>query len=275
MTNPLSDIYSNHVLLNEKKDNVAAEKGKLKIVPGNKVDEVEPLAKGCGPENDTKKGYLKKVNNNPKFSSTKGEKGKSIEENMNTTNKYEGAFEKLFKSTLINEEDEMSDVGAEHEVEDHADEIPTSNEELGDELGEHEDEADDLVSDIKAVIDSLHSILDKLTEHEQEEGHDMEAEEGGEEEGEEEPFEESLATDEAEEEGHALIDTKKLEKGLTGPKGKFNTGGVKTATGKAVNGTIRIKPDTTALPGIDKGLQNTKKLDVKTSKVKIGDFFNQ
>jgi hypothetical protein len=271
MNNPLSDIYSNKVLLSEKKEGVAAEKSKMKIVPGNKVDEIEPLAKGRGAEKDAKKGYLKKVKNDPRFFSTKGEKGKSIEENMNTTNKYEGAFEKLFKSTLINEEDEMSDVGAEHEVEDHADEMPTSNEEMGDELGEHEDEADDLVSDIKAVIDSLHSILDKLTEHEQEEGHDMEAEE----EGEEEPFEESLATDEAEEEGHALIDTKKLEKGLTGPKGKFNTGGVKTATGKAVNGTIRIKPDTTALPGIDKGLQNTKKLDVKTSKVKIGDFFNQ
>ena len=141
---------------------------------------------------------------------------------------------------------------------------------MGDELGAHEDEADDLVSDIKSVIDSLNDILGKLSEHEKEEGHDMESEEGGEE---EEPFEESLATDEAEEEGHALVDAKKLEKGLVGPKGKFNTGGVKTTTGKAINGTIKIKPDTTELPAIDKGLQNTKKFGVKSSNIKVGDFF--
>jgi len=267
MNNPLSDIYSNKVLLSEKKEGVAAEKNKMKIVPGNKVDEIEPLAKGRGPEKDAKKGYLKKVKNDPKFSSTKGEKGKSIEENMNTTNKYEGAFEKLFKSTLINEEDEMSDVGAEHEVEDHADEMPTSNEEMGDELGEHEDEADDLVSDIKAVIDSLHSILDKLTEHEQEEGHDMEAEEGGE----EEPFEESV---DFEDHGHALVNAKS-GKDLVGPKGKFDVHGVKPVKGKAVDGSIENDPEPKAFSGNRKELENTKKFTAKTSKIKIGDFFNQ
>jgi hypothetical protein len=262
MTNPLSDIYSNQVLLNEKKDNVVAGKNKLSFVPGNKVDEIEPLAKGMGPENDTKKGYLKKVKNNPKYSSTRGEKGKSIEENMNTNNKYEGAFEKLFKSTLINEEDEMSDVGAQHEVEDHADEIPTSNDELSDELGEHEDEADDLVSDIKSVIDSLHSILDKLSEHEGEEGHDVEAEEVTE----EEPFEESTDL-------KALPDS--AGKQFVGPKGKFDTKGVKTVKGKASPGSADCDPEPKAFSGKDKELQNTKKFTVGSSKVRIGDFFNQ
>jgi len=266
MNNPLSDIYSNKVLLSEKKEGVAAEKNKMKIVPGNKVDEIEPLAKGRGAEMDAKKGYLKKVKNNPAFSSTKGMKGKSIEENMNTNNKYEGAFERLFKSTLINEEDEMSDVGAQHEVEDHADEMPTSNDEMSDELGEHEDEADDLVSDIKAVIDSLHSILDKLSEHEAEEGHDMEAEEGGAGEGEEEPFEE--ATD-----LKALPDT--AGKQFVGPKGKIDVHGVKTVKGKAMDGNVENDPEPKAFSGNRKELENTKKFNPRTSKIKIGDFFNQ
>ena len=273
MNNPLSDLYS-EVLLNEakKQDSSLVGKKNLKFdpLPDQDID-VEPLAKGRGTDRVAKSSKLKSPEENAKFSALKKNKGKSLKiENMNTTNKYEGAFEKLFKSTLVNEEDEMSNVAAHHEVEDHADDVPTSDEEMTDELGAHEDEADDLVSDIKSVIDSLNSILDKLSEHEKEEGHDMESEEGGEE---EEPFEESLATDEAEEEGHALVDAKKLEKGLVGPKGKFNTGGVKTSTGKAVNGTIRIAPDTTQLPAIDKGLQNTKKFVTKTSNIKVGDFF--
>jgi hypothetical protein len=266
MNNPLSEIYSNKVLLSEKKENVVAEKNKLKIVPGNKIDEIEPLAKDRGDEKieKTEKGWLKKPKNNPKFSSTKGEKGKSIEENMNTTNKYEGAFEKLFKSTLINEEDEMSDVAAQHEVEDHADEVPTSNDELENELGEHEDEADDLVSDIKAVIDSLHSILDKLTEHEKEEGHDMEAEET-----EEEPFEESV---DYEDHGHALVNAK-TGKDLIGPKGKFDVKGVKVTKGKADEGEVEVDGEPKEEKGDNKELQNTKKFTPKTSSIKVGDFF--
>ena len=269
MNNPLSDLYS-EVLLNEakKQDSSLVGKKNLKFdpLPDQDID-IEPLAKGSGTERVSKSSKLRSPAENAKFSALKKKKGKSLEME-NTNNKYEGAFEKLFKSTLNEEFGAVE--AAEHEVEDHADEIPTSDEDMGDELGAHEDEADDLVSDIKSVIDSLNSILDKLSEHEKEEGHDMESEEGGEE---EEPFEESLATDEAEEEGHALVDAKKLEKGLVGPKGKFNTGGVKTTTGKAVNGTIKIKPDTTELPAIDKGLQNTKKFGVKSSNIKVGDFF--
>ena len=268
MNNPLSDLYS-EVLLNEAKKQSSSLVGKknLKLdpLPDQDID-IEPLAKGRGTERVSKSSKLKTPAENAKFSALKRKTGKSLKME-NTNNKYEGAFEKLFKSTL---NEEFGDEAAEHEVEDHADEIPTSDEDMGDELGAHEDEADDLVSDIKSVIDSLNSILDKLSEHEKEEGHDMESEEGGEE---EEPFEESLATDEAEEEGHALVDAAKLSKGLVGPKGKFNTGGVKTTTGKAVNGTIKIKPDTTELPAIDKGLQNTKKFNPKTSGIKIGDFF--
>jgi hypothetical protein len=258
------------VLLNEakKQDSSLVGKKNLKFdpLPDQDID-VEPLAKGRGTDRVAKSSKLKTPAENVKFSALKNRKGKSLEME-NTNNKYEGAFEKLFKSTL--NEEFGADEAAEHEVEDHADEMPTSDEDMSDELGAHEDEADDLVSDIKSVIDSLNSILDKLSEHEKEEGHDMETEE---EMGEEEPFEESLATDEAEEEGHALVDAKKLEKGLVGPKGKFNTGGVKTTTGKAVNGTIKIQPDTTELPAIDKGLQNTKKFGVKSSNIKVGDFF--
>ena len=269
MNNPLSDLYS-EVLLNEakKQDSSLVGKKNLKFdpLPDQDID-IEPLAKGRGTDSVTKSSKLKTPAENAKFSALKNKKGKSLKME-NTNNKYEGAFEKLFKSTL--NEEFGADEAAEHEVEDHADEIPTSDEDMGDELETHEDEADDLVSDIKSVIDSLNSILDKLSEHEKEEGHDMEAEEEG---GEEEPFEESLATDEAEEEGHALVDAAKLSKGLVGPKGKFNVGGVKTTTGKAVNGTIKIAPDTKELPAIDKGLQNTKKFNPKTSNIKVGDFF--
>ena len=269
MNNPLSDLYS-EVLLNEAKKQGSSLVGKknLKVdpLPDQDID-VEPLAKGRGTDRVTKSSKLKTPAENAKFSALKKRTGKSLKME-NTNNKYEGAFEKLFKSTL--NEEFGADEAAEHEVEDHADEMPTSDEDMSDELGAHEDEADDLVSDIKSVIDSLNSILDKLSEHEKEEGHDMEAEEEG---GEEEPFEESLATDEAEEEGHALVDAAKLSKGLVGPKGKFNTGGVKTSTGKAVNGTIKIAPDTKELPATDKGLQNTKKFGVKSSNIKVGDFF--
>jgi len=188
---------------------------------------------------------------------------------MNTSNKYEGAFEKLFKSTLTEDFAEDSAVeGTEHADE----ELPVTDEDMADEIGGNKDEVTDLVSDLKSVIEHLQSILDKLHESGESEAEETEEHEaGGEEEGEEEPFEESLATDEAEEEGHALVDTAKLSKGLVGPKGKFNVGGVKTTTGKAINGTIKIKPDTTELPPTDKGLQNTKKFNPKSSSIKVGD----
>jgi len=271
MNNPLSDMYS-EVLLNEaKKHDKSSLAGKKNLkfdpLPDQDID-VEPLAKGRGTDRVAKTSKLKTPAENAKYSASKKKKGKSLKME-NTTNKYEGTFEKLFKSTL--KEELGDDEAAEQEIEDHADEIPTSDEDMGEELGAQEDEAGDLVSDIKSVIDSLNSILDKLAEHEEEEeGSDMEAEE---EMGEEEPFEESLATDEAEEEGHALVDAKKLEKGLTGPKGKYNVGGVKTTTGKAVNGTIKVAPETKELPATDKGLQNTKKFNPKTSNIKVGDFF--
>jgi hypothetical protein len=266
MNNPLSDLYSK-VLLNEaKKNDVVASKKKLDMLPGPEL-EIEPLAKGRGIERVAKSSKLKTPAENAKYSALKKKKGKSLEME-NTNNKYEGAFEKLFKSTL--NEEFGADEAAEHEVEDHADEMPTSDEDMGEELGAHEDEADDLVSDIKAVIDSLNSILGKLSEHEKEEGHDMESEEEG---GEEEPFEESLATDEAEEEGHALVDAKKLEKGLVGPKGKFNTGGVKTTSGKASAGNIENDPELKSYSGNRKELENTKKFGVKSSNIRVGDFF--
>lgn len=262
MTNPLSDIYSNEVLLNESKKSAIVGNKKLKITPGNKVDEIEPLAKGRGPEKDIKKGYVKSPKEDAKFSSIKRKKGKSLEENMNTNNKYEGAFEKLFKATLTEDVSDVDTDAIEHEVNDHADDIPTSDEDMAEDIGSHEDEATDIVQDIKAVISSLESILDKLSEHEGHEGHEIEAEEG------EEPFEESV---DYEDHGHTLVNAKS-GKDLIGPKGKFDVKGVKVTKGKADEGELDVDGEPKEEKGNNKELQNTKKFASKST-VKVGDFF--
>jgi len=263
MKNLLSDIYTNEVLL-EKKNNVVVPANKQEIAKGGK----EPLSKGSG---TAKVKGVPAPKSDKKFTGVKA-KGKNLKENMNTTtnNAYEGAFEKLFKSTLT---EGFGDEAEAAEVNDHADEIPTSDADVAEDIESHEDEATDLVSDIKAVIDSLTSILDKLSEHESHEGHEMGEEEAGEEvgeeAGEEEPFEESV---DYEDEGHALVNAKS-GKDLVGPKGKFDVKGVKVTKGKANDGDVTNEPETKELHASDTDLRSTKKFNVKTSNIKVGDFF--
>lgn len=260
--NPLSDIYAKQVLLNEEKDNVVAPAAKLEIAKGGKVS----VAKGTGDEKAKKDLETPEETETPTavFS-----KKKEVKENMNTEttkNAFEGAFERLFKSTL--NEDVAEDTAADVE-------IPTTDVEMADEIHDEKDEVSDLASDIKSVISHLESILDKLSSGEHEEETEDEAVEAefGEGESEEEPFEESLATDEAEEHGHALVNAKS-GKDLVGPKGKAEVkGAVKVTKGKAVAGDVSSEPETKELHADTKDLQNTKKQAVKTSNIKVGDFF--
>jgi hypothetical protein len=256
MKNPLSDIYTNKVLLNEEKDNVVVPSGKQEIVKGGKV----PLSKQGGTE---KVKGLDTPEENAKFSDRA--KGKNeVKENMNTEtntkNAFEGAFERLFKSTLNEEALPGEELAPEVE-------IPTSDEDMASEITDEKDEVSDLKSDLEAVIDHLQSILAKIGGSEESE--EASEEEAGEseagEEGEEEPFEEA-------------VDLKELPTsagaGLVGPKGKFEVkGAVKTAKGKAVAGDLTSEPETKPLSANYKDLQNTKKQDVKTSNIKVGDFF--
>jgi hypothetical protein len=253
--NPLSDIYANKVLLNEEKDNVVVPSGKQEIAKDGKVH----LVKDGG--DDKVKKHLKTPEKTETPSGVFAKK--EVKENMNTEtttkNAFEGAFERLFKSTL--NEDVAEDTAADVE-------IPTTDMEMADEINDEKDEVSDLASDIKAVITHLESILDKLSSGEVEETEDEEVEEefGSE----EEPFEESV---EAEDHGHALVNAKS-GKDLVGPKGKLEVkGAVKVTKGKAVDGKLVNEPVAKELHANHSDLQNTKKQAVKTSNIKVGDFF--
>jgi hypothetical protein len=151
--NPLEEIYSNQVLLNEEeKSNVVAPVGKQEISKSGKV--------GLTPGGTDKvKKDLKDPEENEKYSD--GPEGKDIEtlKDSKEVKSYEGAFEKLFKSTL--NEDMEEDMAMDLDVE-----VPTSDEDMVDELEDNNDEVTDLVSDLKSVMDHLQSILNKIGEEE-------------------------------------------------------------------------------------------------------------
>ena len=244
--NPLSDIYTKNVLLNEEKDNVVTPTSKQEIAKGGKVH----LTKDSGDVKAKKDLETPEVNKEY----TDVSKTKKVEEDMNTENTYEGAFEKLFKATIT--EDVVEDTVEEVEV-------PTTDEEAVDEITGDTDEVNDLVSDLKAVIKHLESILSKVSEveHEAEEEDEL---------SEEEPFEEAV---EAEDLGHSLVNAKS-GKDLVGPKGHGEVkGAVKVTKGKVNDGDITSEPETKELHADTKDLQNTKKQSVKTSNIKVGDFF--
>jgi hypothetical protein len=268
--NPLSDIYTNNVLLREGKDNVVANSKELDSkIDAKKAHLVKDQGVAKSKKNVEDPEELKKYSN--------GEKAKEVKENVNMSNEpkkaFEGSFEKLFKATIneeVNEElgDEELGLG---EVD-----VPTTDDGMIDELEGEKDEVSDLASDLKSVIDHLSSILDKLSggrdqseeDEGSEEGHEAEEEEGKG--SEEEPFEEAV---EADVEGHALVDAKKLEKGFVGPKGKYEVkGAVKVSKGKANGSTTGPDEDLKPAKSFDKALQNTKKQEAKST-VKVGDFF--
>lgn len=247
--NPLEEIYSSQVLLNEetgKTSNVVVPAGKQEIAKGGKVG----LASGHALEK------VKDVEDPEEAEGTKILTGepKKLNDSMETpTKSFEGSFEKLFKAT-INEE------MGEEPVVDMEVEIPTSNEEMVDELEDNKDEVSDLVSDLKAVMDHLQNILDKISE----EGEAEEAEFG------DEGEESSETEEEAVKEATELKPVGKAGHSLMGKANKV--GSIKAKGGKAQGGDIESDPELKPAKAFDKSLQNPKSHAVKST-VQKGEFF--
>jgi hypothetical protein len=247
MKNPLSEIYSKQVLLHEEK---------TPVVVGNKELESKigkaPLVKGQAGD---KVKEVEKPTEDKKYSD--GAKAKIM--TKESTKSYEGAFEKLFKATL-NEEDEMA-FGGETPTEMES-EVPTETEDMANEL--EDEDSTDLVSDLRSVLDKLQGILDKLSEDEPEE--EMEESEDSEES--EEPYEESVSM---EDKGHALhgmkAGTQMMSKGNMKVSGKLKTSG-----GSSYKGELKDSPEPKELGDKKGSLQSKKGMQVQSS-VKTGDFF--
>ena len=249
--NPLEEIYSSQVLLNEDKDNVVVPAGKQEIAKGGKVS----LAPGHGLEKGKKD--FKDPEEAEGTEILTGEP-KKLNDSMEAPKKsFEGSFEKLFKAT-INEE-----MGEEEESVDELDvEVPTSEEDMVDELEGDKDEVSDLVSDLKAVMDHLQNILDKISD-ETAGSEESEAEmEFGPEETEEEAVGEAV-------ELKAVPDSagKKLQNKVN------KVGSVKPHGGKAQGGDIESDPELKPAKSFDKSLQSPKGKPEPKSTVKKGEFF--
>lgn len=244
--NPLSEIYSSQVLLNEEKDNVVAGQKELDSKIGK-----APLVHG-GAEK-----VKKDLEDPEEMEGSKVLTGepKVLKDSMEKPSKaFEGSFEKLFRATVNEEMDTM-----EMDVE-----IPTSNEDMMDELEGSEDEVTDLVSDLKSVMDHLQTILDKISDVSEEEGEEEgeeEAEFGEEESEEEKPMGEATELKPVGKAGHSLM-------------GKANkAGSVKPHGGKAHGGDIESDPELKPAKAHDKALQNPKSKPEVKSTVKKGEFF--
>jgi len=246
--NPLSDIYANQVLL-EEKDDVVCATGQQEIAKGGKVG----LAKGHGLEK------VKDVEDPEEAEGTKiltGEPKKLNDSMQAPTKSFEGSFERLFKATINEEMGETPEM--EMEVE-----IPTSDEDMVDELEGSKDEVSDLVSDLKAVMDHLQGILDKVSGESESEGSEEEAEFGDESsETEEEAVGEAVDL-------KAVPDSAGKKLMSRGDK----VGSLKARGGKVNSGELEIEPDLKPAKAFDKSLQNTKNHTVVRSNIQKGDFF--
>ena len=261
MKNPLSEIYAKRILVSEKQDNVVADVKDLKITSGNVI----PSAKNDGAAKVKKD--VEEPDEDKAFSN--GEKAKlhPVKENANERSSFEGAFERLFKATLNEEEmPEMPEM----------DEMPSSNEEMADELSSEEDEVTDLATDLKDIIGKLQGILDKISdssETEENEDFELEEESASEENVEDETESENSVKEavEAEDHGHALVNLKS-GKDLPNKSKNVIKGAVKTTTGKAVAGDVTSEPEPKEL-GKTEDMHNPKKKPEPASTVKVGDFF--
>lgn len=252
--NPLEEIYSSKVLLNEEKDNVVtgskeldSKIGKAGLIAGQGADKVKKDIE----DPEEAEGTDVKAATPAVLKDSKEEPKKA----------FEGSFERLFKATLNEEFGEEPVVDMEVE-------IPTSDEEMADELNDEKDEVSDLVSDLKSVMDHLQSILDKVsdaTAGEGEESSEEESEFGSEDEVED--TEEEKPMGEATELEAAPDGTKKLQ-------GKDNkVGSVKAKSGKAHGGAGDSDPELKPAKAHDKSLQNPKGKPEVKSTVKKGEFF--
>lgn len=256
MKNPLSDIYSEKVLLQEAaKSNIVVKPGQQEIAKGGKVG----LAKSGGDEKVKKN--VPKAKESKEYSD--GGKGKKVSVKENA--RYEGTFERLFRTTLSEDFGNTPDP--------FAPEVPTTNDEMADEITSTEDEASDLVSDLKSVIDHMQSILDKLSNDEEgsqeHEAGETEEEEAAEEEAADEIAEEAV---DAEEKGHALHNMT-AGTDLQKPGSREVKGAVPVSKGKATGGDIDSDDKLKPAKSFDKSLQNTKGKPEVSSTIKSGDFF--
>ena len=255
--NPLEEIYSSQVLLNEessKTSNVVVPAGHQEIAKSGKVG----LVAGGATEK-----VKKDVEDPEEMEGTKvltGEPKKLNDSMEKPTKSFEGSFEKLFKATINEEMDEMSDMEMEVEV-------PTSNVDMVDELEGDKDEVSDLVSDLKSVMDHLKNILDKISEEGNSEEGEEEVEFGNEG---EEASEETETEEEAVKEATELKPVGKAGHNLMSKANKV--GSVKPHGGKAQGGDVESDPELKPAKSFDKSLQSTKKFDVKST-VKKGEFF--
>jgi len=252
--NPLEEIYASKVLVSEAKDNVVAGEKELDSKIGK-----APLVSG-GAEK-----VKKDLENPEEAEGTKvltGEPKKLNDSMEKPTKSFEGSFEKLFKATINEEMDEMSEMGMEVEV-------PTSNEDMVDELEGDKDEVSDLVSDLKSVMDHLQNILDKISEEGNSEEGEEEAEFGNED---EEASEETETEEEAVKEATELKPVGKAGHDLMSKAKGQVKGAVKVHGGKAHGGDVESDSELKPAKSFDKSLQSTKKFDVKST-VKKGEFF--
>lgn len=111
------------------------------------------------------------------------EENKKYSDGASAKEVTESAFERLFKAT-INEEEENENTESDVELEE--EEIPTNSEDMVDEIQDTSEEESNLISDLKNVMGQLQEILDKLSEENEEEENEEE------EKNEEEPYEESV-----------------------------------------------------------------------------------
>jgi len=138
------------------------------------------LVKGQGPD---KIKDLDDPDEDKKYSD-----GAQAKDMAKESSSYEGAFERLFKAT-INEEEETEEV-----EETDSEQMPVSGEEMSDEIEDTQEQESNLISDLQNVMSQLQDILSKLSDEESEE---EELEENTDEDSEdseelEEPYEESV-----------------------------------------------------------------------------------
>ena len=256
----LSDTYANNVFLTEgkkalnKKANIVTKKMDI----GNGKDK---KLVGDGP---SKAKLPTKVS---------GKKTRNME-SYNT-------FEELFRSTLLENEDELS--SSQNSPMDMNFEVPTTPEDSAEEIENTEDEVATLTSDLRDIMDKLKDILSKIEDESEDESEEEESEE---EESEEEESEEEESEEEGdiEDEDHGIHQESVENHGtplVNIRSGKdFNTkkkyvvnSKIKAKKGHAQVGKFNEAPSLKALGNSDADLRNVKKSNVKTSNVKAGDFF--
>jgi len=261
--NPLSAIYESRVLTTE---GVPSNKVKGEKELEAKMDAKKAhLVSGQGPE-----AAKKNIKTPQELKGTEVHAPAVLKDSMQTEEPkkaFEGAFEKLFKSTINEQFPGSEELGGE----DTNVEVPTSEEGMVDELEGEKDEVSDLVSDLKSVIDHLQGILDKISEETGEGSEEAEHEFGGEE---NEENEEEVKEEMEESPVKEATELKPLgdkSKVLQGKNDKV--GSVKPHGGKAHSGDIESDPELKAAKSFDKSLQSPKGKPEVKSTVKKGEFF--